>query len=73
MGRRKKDKVVLYICDRKACGDFCPNRMCEHTTDIDHAANFDRVTVKPGVVDYFEVVATPGETTTDSNQLSIKF
>ena len=31
---------ILYICDRKCCGDTCPNSDCRHTTDINHAVNF---------------------------------
>ena len=31
---------VLYICDREACGEVCPNPDCELTSDIAHAKNF---------------------------------
>lgn len=27
----KSVKGVLYLCDRKACGDTCPNDECRHT------------------------------------------
>lgn len=32
-------KNVLYLCDRKACGDRCRNYDCQHTTDASHAVN----------------------------------
>lgn len=38
---------VLYICDRKACGEFCPNPECVHTTNIEHALSFKKV-AEPG-------------------------
>lgn len=31
---------VAYICDRKQCGEKCPNPDCYHTNDIHHAENF---------------------------------
>ena len=38
----KKDETpkVAYICDRKACGDVCPNDECELTLDVRHSVNF---------------------------------
>ena len=33
---------VFYICDKRACGDVCPNGMCEYTSDVTHAVNFMR-------------------------------
>lgn len=36
---------VLYECDRKACGDTCPNADCHHTSKIEHAVNFKRVDI----------------------------
>ena len=41
---------MLYLCDRKACGDVCPNPECAHTDDIRHARSFQRTpkTVKDG-------------------------
>lgn len=27
----------LYICDKLACGPFCPNELCKHTSQRDHA------------------------------------
>lgn len=32
---------ALYICDRKQC-ENCSFPVCRHTTDIKHAANFDK-------------------------------
>ena len=34
------DVSTLYICDRKACGEECPNQECKHTLDPGHAINF---------------------------------
>lgn len=31
---------IFYICDKKACGDICPNKDCEYTAQIKHAKNF---------------------------------
>lgn len=31
---------TFYICDKRACGDVCPNGMCEYTSDVTHAVNF---------------------------------
>ena len=33
---------ILFICDRKACGDSCPNSSCRHTSDPGHARHFER-------------------------------
>lgn len=30
--------MILYVCDRKACKDCSPD--CNHTSNINHAANF---------------------------------
>lgn len=35
---------TLYICDRKACGDRCPNPDCRHTSNPNHARHFERDT-----------------------------
>ncbi len=55
----KDGNHILFLCDRRACGDLCPNRLCSHTEDIRHAKNFDFVNVdvngKTIFVDYFEV------------------
>lgn len=32
---------VLYLCDRKACGDTCPNEDCHHTRQWEHALHKD--------------------------------
>lgn len=48
---------IFYFCDKHACGDVCPNDMCEHTTDVTHAVNFMRVDGKyarTGRTAYFE-------------------
>ena len=34
-----KPKAVLYLCDRKRCGDRCHHPVCRHTTDISHAVH----------------------------------
>ncbi len=34
-----KPKAVLYLCDRKRCGDQCHYPDCRHTTDISHAVH----------------------------------
>lgn len=36
-----KPDTVLYLCDRKAC-DNCSYPLCNHTTDISHAFNFEK-------------------------------
>lgn len=48
-------EVVMFLCDRKACGDACPNPDCSHTSDITHAKNFDWVRINEDVVDFFEM------------------
>ena len=48
---------VFYICDKHACGDVCPNNMCEHTADVTHAVNFmgvDGKYTRTGTTAYFE-------------------
>lgn len=32
---------ILYICDRKRCKS-CSNDDCRHTTDVEHAAHFQK-------------------------------
>lgn len=34
---------IFYLCDRKKCGENHNCYLCNHTTDIRHAANFDLV------------------------------
>lgn len=36
---------VAYLCDHKACekGCHCDSNTCNHTLDISHARNFERV------------------------------
>lgn len=31
---------IVFLCDRKKCGEICPNTSCYYTTDITHAKNF---------------------------------
>lgn len=38
---------VLYLCDRKPCGDKCTYPDCRHTTDISHAVNFVKIRYSP--------------------------
>lgn len=33
---------ILYLCDRKACGDRCSYPHCKHTMNIEHAVNFEK-------------------------------
>lgn len=35
-------RSILYLCDGKACGDECPNELCHHTTELEHALHPDR-------------------------------
>ena len=32
---------VIYLCDRKQCGDECTYPECKHTTKMEHAVNFE--------------------------------
>lgn len=34
---------VLYLCDKKHCGEVCQISECSHTLKIEHAANFEAV------------------------------
>lgn len=51
----KNGDVIMFLCDKKACGKVCPNKDCSHTGDINHAKNFDFVRVDGALIDYFEV------------------
>ena len=57
MKAKLEDGSYLYfLCDRKACGEQCPNEHCSHTSDIYHAANFDYIVVNDrGLTDFFEL------------------
>ena len=33
---------IIYLCDRKACGEVCPNDECHHTMSLEHALHPDR-------------------------------
>ena len=37
-----KQPEIVYLCDRKAC-DECSWPTCQHTADICHAVNFEKV------------------------------
>ena len=52
--RRKGMDVIYYLCDRKVCGEICPNPECNHTTRLEHAVNFEAVTDENGTVLYYE-------------------
>lgn len=45
---------IIYLCDKKECGDICPNPECNHTTKIEHAVNLRAVTDENGKVLYYE-------------------
>ena len=51
----KNGNVFMFLCDRKSCGDACPNENCSHTGDINHAKNFDFVYIDDKLTDYFEM------------------
>lgn len=34
---------IAYLCDRKACGEKCVFPKCQHTEDINHALNFEKL------------------------------
>ena len=67
---------VFYICDKRACGDVCPNGMCEHTSDVTHAVNFmgvDGNWTQTGTTAYFEKEPTMDEIkTTIDNPVETK-
>ena len=46
--------MIIYECDGEKCGDECPNDICNATTDIHHAVNFEPVECLGGVVCYIE-------------------
>ena len=55
---------IFYICDKHACGDVCPNGMCEYTSDVTHAVNFTKVNGKwtqTSNTAYFEKESTMAE------------
>lgn len=45
---------VHYICDRKQCGENCSYPLCKHTSDVTHAANFEKRVMNDDSVCYFE-------------------
>lgn len=46
---------TMYICDRKAecCKSLMCGKECKHTTDVTHAANFERVVSSDGKYDQY--------------------
>lgn len=34
---------IVYECDKQECEGGCNNQDCFHTTDIDHAVNFEKL------------------------------
>lgn len=40
-GNRERDIDILYTCDRKICVNC--HEECRHTTNVNHAANWDRL------------------------------
>lgn len=55
---------VAYICDKHACG-VCPNDLCNHTSDIRHAKNFESLDSA-----YFEKESTMSEIETTIDNAS---
>lgn len=47
---------IAYVCDRQDphCKDHCGYPVCAHTTDINHAVNFTKVSNKDNDI-YFEI------------------
>lgn len=39
---KTKQQKILYLCDRRAC-EKCSYPDCQHTTDVYHARNFERI------------------------------
>lgn len=52
---------IAFICDRKACGDVCPDLSCSRTLDINHAKHFKRI----GDRKYMEFEESDEKTYTD--------
>jgi hypothetical protein len=71
MAELKNGNSILFLCDRKACGDVCPNANCSHTGDINHAKNFDVVKVGPKLWDYFELNEEGRPQTTENDKLRL--
>ena len=54
--RIKMGTDVLYLCNKKQCGEVCPNPECNLTLDISWAANFRAVTDEDGKILYYEEI-----------------
>ena len=39
---RKEMNKILYLCDTKDCCTSCNHTECKHTSNIEHATNFER-------------------------------
>ena len=53
----EKETNVIYLCNKKECGEVCPNPECNHTTKLEHAANFKAITDEDGKVLYYEEIS----------------
>lgn len=59
--------LVAYLCDKKACRGKCPNDLCNHTFNKDHAINKDELNEslfrcimdESGVIIAFEEIELP--------------
>lgn len=57
--------VIAYLCDGHAC-EKCNPELCQHTCDITHAVNFERI---PGTMQYFEKVKEEKPMLIENNNL----
>jgi hypothetical protein len=53
--------VIVYDCDRKACGPLCPNDECDKTTDVNHRANDKMYTFKKHSMNWEEITKNGNE------------
>lgn len=58
---------IFYLCDRKKCGENHNCYLCNHTTDIRHAVNFDLVDFPRSA--FVERARPRGEWIKDDNDL----
>jgi rubrerythrin len=59
---------IYYLCDRKKCGENHNCYVCNHTTDIRHAVNFDLVESPRSV--FIENARPRGEWLEDSGNIA---